>query len=75
MEADEREWGRVVILKFKFWILNQEKNEEANSLKGERGYLARCVTHLAGHVFRIRLTAKAAFLWKETQDFKTEDRR
>ena len=44
-------------------------------LKGERGHLARCVTHLAGHFFGIRLTAKAAFLRKETQDFKTEDRR
>ena len=41
---------RVVILNFKFWILNEEKNEEANSSKGERGHLARCVTHLAGQL-------------------------
>jgi hypothetical protein len=37
----------------------RKKNEEAASSKGERGHLARCVTHLAGHLFRKRFTAKA----------------
>jgi hypothetical protein len=29
MDAKEREWGRVVILNFEFWILNEEEFEEA----------------------------------------------
>jgi hypothetical protein len=39
--------------------LNEEEVEEVPSSKGERGHLARCVTHLAGYLFRRGFTAKA----------------